>query len=53
MRHEQPSQTLRATRDVVIAKLSANRAYGTSPDEESNREEETIELLRAIAGATN
>lgn len=41
------------SRDVVIVKLSANRAYGTSPDEESNREEETIELLRAIARATD
>jgi hypothetical protein len=38
---------------VVIVKLSANRAYGTSPDEESNREEETIELVRAIARATD
>ena len=41
------------SRDVVIVKLSANRAYGTSPDEETNREEETIELLRAIAEVTD
>ncbi len=33
----------------MIVKLSANRAYGTSPEEETNREEETIVLLRAIA----
>jgi hypothetical protein len=34
---------------VVIVKLSANRAYGTSSDEATNREDETIEFLRAIA----
>jgi hypothetical protein len=37
----------------MIVKLSANGAYGTSPDEESNREEETIESLRAISRATD
>lgn len=37
------------SRDVVIVKLSANHAYGTSPDESANRELETIEFLRAIA----
>jgi CubicO group peptidase (beta-lactamase class C family) len=37
------------SRGVVIVKLSANRAYGTSPDEATNREMETIEFLRAIA----
>ena len=34
---------------VVIVKLSANRAYGTSPDEATNREMETIAFLRAVA----
>jgi CubicO group peptidase (beta-lactamase class C family) len=34
---------------AVIVKLSANRSYGTSPHEATNREAETIELLRAIA----
>ena len=34
---------------VVIVKLSANRAYGTSPDEATNREMETIAFLRTIA----
>lgn len=37
------------SRGVVIVKLSANRTYGTSPDESANREEETLEFLRAIA----
>ena len=37
------------SRNVVIVKLSANRAYGTSPDESTNREAETMEFLRAIA----
>lgn len=37
------------SRDVVIVKLSSNRAYGTTPDESSNREIETIAFLRAIA----
>ena len=36
------------SRKTVIVKLSANRAYGTSPGEATNREMETIELLRAI-----
>ncbi len=40
------------SRSVVIVKLSANPAYGTSPDEATNREEETIEFLRAIARST-
>lgn len=39
------------SRDAVIVKLSANRAYGTSPDEAINREAETLEFLRAIARA--
>jgi CubicO group peptidase (beta-lactamase class C family) len=39
------------SRDVVIVKLSANRAYGTSPDEATNREAETMEFLRAIAAS--
>ena len=34
---------------TVVVKLSANRRYGTTPDEATNREEETIALLRAIA----
>jgi len=37
------------SRGIVIVKQSANRAYGTSPDESTNREMETIEFLRAIA----
>lgn len=37
------------SRGVVIVKLSANRAYGTASDEATNREDETIEFLRAIA----
>ncbi len=41
------------SRDVVIVKLSANRAYGTSSDESTNREVETIEFLRAIARKTD
>jgi len=32
----------------VIVKLSANRAYGTSAEERTNREEETVAFLRAI-----
>jgi CubicO group peptidase (beta-lactamase class C family) len=40
------------SRGVVIVKLSANRRYGTSPDEATNREMETIEFLRAVAAAT-
>lgn len=42
-----------SSRDVVIVKLSANRTYGSSPDEATNREAETIEFLRAAAGATD
>jgi CubicO group peptidase (beta-lactamase class C family) len=37
------------SRGVVIVKLSANRAYGTTPDESTNRDIETIAFLRAIA----
>jgi CubicO group peptidase (beta-lactamase class C family) len=33
---------------TVVVKLSANRAYGTSPDEATNRELETVEVIRAI-----
>jgi CubicO group peptidase (beta-lactamase class C family) len=36
------------TQDVVIVKLSANSDYGTSQDESSYREMETIELFREI-----
>ena len=32
----------------VIVKLSANRAYGTTPEEHTNREEETVAWLRAV-----
>jgi CubicO group peptidase (beta-lactamase class C family) len=35
--------------DTTIVKLSANRRYGTSTEEYTNREMETIALLRAIA----
>lgn len=38
---------------IVIVKLSANRRYGTSPGESTNREMETIEFLRAVAAATD
>jgi CubicO group peptidase (beta-lactamase class C family) len=41
------------SRGVTIVKLSANRAYGTSPGEETNREAETIEFLRAVAARTD
>ncbi|MBB6521261.1 serine hydrolase domain-containing protein [Pseudoteredinibacter isoporae] len=37
------------SRDLVIVKLSANPSYGTTNDEASNQELETIEFLRAIA----
>jgi CubicO group peptidase (beta-lactamase class C family) len=38
----------------TIVKLSANRRYGTPPnDEATNRELETVELLRAIAQASD
>ncbi|MFN3548562.1 MAG: serine hydrolase domain-containing protein [Mesorhizobium sp.] len=38
-------------RDLVIAKLSANHRYGTTNDETSYREAETIGLFRAIGQA--
>ena len=34
---------------TVIVKLSANRAYGTSSEERTNREMENLAALRAIA----
>ena len=34
---------------AVIVKLSANRTYGTTPYESSNREGETLAFLRAVA----
>lgn len=34
---------------VTIVKLSANRRYGTTGTEESNRTEETLEFFRAVA----
>ena len=34
---------------TVIVKLSANRAYGTSSEERTNREMENLAVLRAIA----
>lgn len=37
------------SRELVIVKLSSNRAYGTTPMESSNHEIETIAFLRAIA----
>jgi CubicO group peptidase (beta-lactamase class C family) len=37
------------SRGVVIYKQSANRSYGTSKDEATNREIETIEFVRSIA----
>ncbi|QOT82052.1 serine hydrolase domain-containing protein [Cupriavidus basilensis] len=37
------------SRGVVIVKLSSNHAYGTTMTEETNREIETIECLRAIS----
>jgi CubicO group peptidase (beta-lactamase class C family) len=37
------------SRGVVIYKQSSNRTYGTSKDEATNREVESIEFLRAIA----
>ena len=38
---------------LVIVKLSANSDYGTSDDESSYREFETIELFRAIGDAAS
>lgn len=40
-------------RRAVIVKLSANSAYGTTSDDTSAREMETISLLRAIARAAD
>lgn len=37
------------TSSTTIVKLSANRRYGTSTEESTNRELETLALLRAIA----
>ena len=37
----------------VIVKLSANRAYGTTPHEASNREAETVAWLRAVNQAVD
>ena len=34
---------------AVVVKLSANQAYGTTADEETNRDIENVALLRAIA----
>ena len=34
---------------VTIVKLSANRAYGTTPDGSTNRDGECLEYLRTIA----
>ncbi|WP_071288090.1 serine hydrolase domain-containing protein [Mycolicibacterium llatzerense] len=36
---------------IVIVKLSANRMYGTSDDESTNRELETVAFLRALIDA--
>jgi CubicO group peptidase (beta-lactamase class C family) len=38
------------TKKTVGVKLSANRMYGTSDDESTNRELETIAFLRALTG---
>ncbi len=37
---------------TTIVKLSANRQYGTSPDEATNRDMENVALLRAVARHT-
>jgi CubicO group peptidase (beta-lactamase class C family) len=37
------------SREVVIVKLSANHEYGTTPDESTNRDHETVDFLRALA----
>ncbi|MUM17855.1 serine hydrolase [Mycobacterium sp. CBMA271] len=37
------------SRDTVVVKLSANRNYGTTSGESTNRDMESIEFLRAIA----
>lgn len=39
------------TARVVVVKLSANRAYGTTDAESTNREHETVAFLRAITAA--
>ena len=39
------------SRDATLVKLSANRAYGTSPGEATNREAETVAFLRAVCEA--
>jgi CubicO group peptidase (beta-lactamase class C family) len=36
------------TKKTVVVKLSANRLFGTSDDESTNREFESIAFLRAI-----
>ncbi|MEV6559938.1 serine hydrolase [Nocardia sp. NPDC051756] len=41
------------TAEVVIVKLSANRAYGTIADESVNREIETMAFFRAIVAAVH
>ncbi|BFM17961.1 serine hydrolase [Maricurvus nonylphenolicus] len=41
------------SRDLVIVKLSSNRQYGTTSSESTNKELETLEMLRAIAKATD
>jgi CubicO group peptidase (beta-lactamase class C family) len=41
------------TDGVVIVKLSANSDYGSTPDERSYRELETIEMFRAIVGVVD
>jgi hypothetical protein len=40
------------TTRTTIVKLSANRAYGTSDEESTNRDLENVELLRVIAAHT-
>jgi CubicO group peptidase (beta-lactamase class C family) len=37
------------TSRCTIVKLSANRQYGTTPDENTNREMETVAFLRSVA----
>lgn len=36
-------------KNTTIVKLSANRKYGTTPSENTNRDSENVEFLRAIA----
>ncbi|OAA77258.1 Beta-lactamase/transpeptidase-like protein [Akanthomyces lecanii RCEF 1005] len=38
-------------KNTTIVKLSANRKYGTSPREDTNRDSENVEFLRAIAAS--